>query len=201
MLNDVIVVNICDYLSCESVEGLGEEKLKEILSEFSCEKNKDVEIFLKNNAIEFAKKHQSVTYLIFLNDDASLVGYFTIAIKSICVKASILSNSAKRKIERVSELDSEGKTYTLPAYLIAQLGKNFNDSQNNKISGNQLLHAAIDTIKKMQYMAGGTICFLEAENKEKLLDFYEKKNGFKIFDTRVSKSDKHKLVQLLKVIK
>lgn len=39
----------------------------------------------------------------------------------------------------------------------------------------QLLQAAIDTIKKLQYMAGGMVIFLEAENNEKLINFYVKK--------------------------
>ncbi|WP_330372276.1 hypothetical protein [Pseudobutyrivibrio sp. MD2005] len=97
-------------------------------------------------------------------------------------------------------MDEESNTYTLSAYLIAQLGKNFSDNANEKIEGRQLLHAAIDTIKMLQHMAGGTVCFLEAEDKPQLLDFYEKENSFKRFSTRESKNDGHKLIQLLKVI-
>jgi len=60
-------------------------------------------------AIEFAKKHQSVTYLVFSNDDASLVGYFTSAIKPITVHTEGLdmSKSTQRRLARVSELDEE----------------------------------------------------------------------------------------------
>lgn len=53
-------------------------------------------------------------------------------------------------------------------------------------------------------MAGGMVIFLEAEDKEKLMHFYEDENGFKQFDVRETKcSDNdeiHKLVQLLKVM-
>ena len=161
-------------------------------------------MFLKEQAIEFTKKNQSVTYLVFHSQDASLVGYFTLAIKPICVSAEKFSNTTKRKIARVSELDEENGTYTLSAYLIAQLGKNFKDGANEKITGEQLLQAAIDTIKELQYMAGGMVIFLEAEDKEKLMHFYEDENGFKQFDVRETKcSDNdeiHKLVQLLKVM-
>lgn len=110
----------------------------------------------------------------------------------------------KRKIARVSELDEENGTYTLSAYLIAQLGKNFKDGANEKITGEQLLHAAVDTIKELQYMAGGMVIFLEAEDNDKLMHFYEDKNGFKQFDVREmkcrDKDEIHKLVQLLKVM-
>ena len=204
MLNEVTVLNIREYLAATENGRFGEEELKELLSEFSCSKNSDVERFLKKQAIEFTKKNQSVTYLVFHSQDASLVGYFTLAIKPICVSAEKFSNTTKRKIARVSELDEENGTYTLSAYLIAQLGKNFKDGANEKITGEQLLHAAVDTIKELQYMAGGMVIFLEAEDNDKLMHFYEDKNGFKQFDVREmkcrDKDEIHKLVQLLKVM-
>lgn len=203
MINDVTVFNIREYLSVKDDRVLGEETLRGILSEFSCEKNSDVERFLKEQSIEFTKKNQSVTYLVFANEDAALVGYFTITIKPISVNADNFSNTMKRKIARVSELDEENGTYTLSAYLIAQLGKNFTNGANARITGEQLLQAAVDTIKELQYMAGGMVIFLEAENEEKLMRFYEDKNGFKRFDVKEIKAgteNAHTLVQLLKVI-
>ena len=91
----------------------------------------------------------------------------------------------------------------MSAYLIAQLGKNCKDGANEKISGDQLLGLAIEKIKELQYMAGGMVVFLEAENEEKLIHFYENKNGFKRFDTKEVKAgteDAHTLIQLLKVM-
>lgn len=203
MLNDITVFNIREYLSAKDDKELGEETLLGLLSEFSCDKNMDVERFLKEQSIEFTKKNQSVTYLVFTNVDAAFVGYFTITIKPISVNADSFSNTMKRKIARVSELDEENGTYTLSAYLIAQLGKNFTNGANASITGEQLLQAAVDTIKELQYMAGGMVIFLEAENEEKLMRFYEDKNGFKRFDTKEIKAgteEAHTLVQLLKVL-
>ena len=65
------------------------------------------------------------------------------------------------------------------------------------------MQAAIDTIRELQYMAGGMVIFLEAEEKEKLLRFYETENGFKQFDVRETNSNEneaHRLVQLLKIL-
>lgn len=203
MINDVTVFNIREYLSVRDDRVLGEEELCKILSEFSCKKNSDVERFLKEQSIEFTKKNQSVTYLVFANQDAALVGYFTIAIKPISVNADSFSNTMKRKIARVGELDEENGTYTLSAYLIAQLGKNFANGANARITGEQLLQAAVDTIKELQYMAGGMVVFLEAENEEKLIHFYENQNGFKRFDVRevqTGTDSAHTLVQLLKIV-
>lgn len=54
-------------------------------------------------------------------------------------------------------------------------------------------------IEEAQYMFGGMVTFLEAENEEKLLSFYHD-NRFLQFDTRQTASgtnDMHELVQLL----
>ncbi len=78
----------------------------------------------------------------------------------------------------------------MSAYFIAQLGKNYDDSIGNTISGDNLLSIALGKVKELQYMAGGMVVFLESENKDRLLDFYEKQNGFKRFDTKVTKKYK-----------
>ena len=60
---------------------------------------------MKRQSIEFVKKNQSVTYLVFSNEDAVLVGYFTLTIKPISVCADKFSNNIKRKLLRISELE------------------------------------------------------------------------------------------------
>ena len=132
-----------------------------------------------------------------------MVGYFTITIKTILIDATSFSNTVKRKIARVGEQNEHNGNYTLSAYLIAQLGKKYTDNANNRITGNQLLTLALEKIKELQYMAGGMVAFLEAEENTKLMRFYESENGFIRFNTRLTKSDvekNHLLVQLLKVI-
>lgn len=58
------------------------------------------------------------------------------------------------------------------------------------ISPDNLLSIALGKVKELQYMAGGMVAFLESENKDRLLDFYEKQNGFKRFDTKFTKNIK-----------
>lgn len=195
------VINIRKYLENDNPR-LGEEDLIQILSEFSCEKNPDVERFLKKNAIEFTKKNQSVTYLVFSVEDGELLGYFTIALKPLTVRGETISNTVKKKLLRISELDNETQTYTMSAYLIAQLGKNFANEANKRITGDELLEAAWNKIEEMQYRAGGVVTFLEANNEEKLLSFYYD-NRFQKFDTRQTTSntvEPHELVQLLRLL-
>ncbi len=199
--NKYRIINIRRYIGNENPE-LGEDELLQILSEFSCPMNPDVERFLKYSSIEFTKKNQSVTYLVFSVTDGKLLGYFTLALKPLTVRGETVSNTVKRKLLRVSELDKKSDTYTMSAYLIAQLGKNYSENDGKMITGAELLELAWDKIKATQYMFGGMVTFLEAENEEKLLSFY-RNNRFSQFDTRQTISDTdeaHELVQLLRLL-
>ena len=199
--NKYRIINIRRYIGNENPE-LGEDELLQILSEFSCPLNPDVERFLKHSSVEFTKKNQSVTYLVFSVADGKLLGYFTLALKPLTVRGETVSNTVKRKLLRVSELDKKSDTYTMSAYLIAQLGKNYSENDGKMITGAELLELAWDKIKATQYMFGGMVTFLEAENEEKLLSFY-RNNRFSQFDTRQTISDTdeaHELVQLLRLL-
>lgn len=195
------VVNIRKYLESDNPK-LGEDDLVQILSEFSCTRNSDVERYLKNSAIEFTKKNQSVTYLVFSAEDGQLLGYFTIALKPLTVRGEAISNTVKKKLLRISELDEETQTYTMSAYLIAQLGKNFTNGMDKRITGEELLEAAWNIIEELKYRAGGVVAFLETNNEDKLLEFY-RDNRFQKFNTRKTASknmEQHELVQLLRLI-
>ena len=199
--NKFSVINIRRYLNSDNPK-LGESRLLQVLSGFSCPKNPDVERFLKKSSIEFTKKNQSVTYLVFDVSSMELVGYFTIALKPLTVRGETVSNTVKKKLMRVSELDEQSQTYTMSAYLIAQLGKNFKNGAEKKITGEELLELAWDIVEKMQYMGGGMVTFLEAENSERLLSFYQA-NRFQTFDTRQTATDSeepHELAQLLRLL-
>ena len=192
MSDKYFTVNIRAYLDKDEPTYIGEESLYDLLSDFSCPKNPDVEYFLLHNAIEFTKKDQSITYLVFDAEDASLVGYFSLTVKPISVRASNISKTMAKKLSRVSILDEETQSYNTAAYLIAQLGKNYSLPKEKRIPGNILLGFALETISK----------FLECEDNEFLLSFYTQ-NHFKPFDTRITASqnnEPHTLYQLLKFI-
>ncbi len=65
-------VNILDMINA-----IGEEELQLILSDFSCPKNHEIEEFVRKNAIEFAKRKMSITYLV-VDGESRIVGIFTI---------------------------------------------------------------------------------------------------------------------------
>ena len=89
----------------------------------------------------------------------------------------------------------------MSAYLIAQLGKNYLDGRDKEITGKELIELAWIIIERTQYMLGGMVTFLVAENEEKLLAFYQA-NRFAQFDTGTAsgKDEAFELVQLLRLL-
>lgn len=174
----------------DMVEEYGEDRVKSILADFSCEINKDVEGFLRTKAIEFSKQGIAKTQLIYYIEtegdvvkEKRLVGYFALSQKTIKVYKRALSNSLSRKICKFARYNVDEKSYTLPVILIGQIGKNFKDGNNMYLAGKELLNLAIDSISVVQRMIGGKVVFLECEDKEVLKNFY-KENGFVEFGKR-----------------
>lgn len=189
---------------------LGEERVMEILAEFDCAYNEDVNYFLHEKAIEFTKRGFSTTYLVFLSfrGEPALVGYFAIAMKSIdFYKLSGFNSRYKNKITTYATYDQRLKKHTLPVYLIGQLGKNYNavDEVLSLFSGEQLLRLACDRVKFIQSLSSGRFVYLECEDTPALLKFYEG-NGFRVFDKRALDRDENKhfeksyLVQLIRYL-
>ena len=70
------VINILDM-----IDSVGEDAVSAALSKFSCLKNLEIEDFIRNNAIDFAKKKMSITYLVY-GDNGKIAGIFTLTHKA-----------------------------------------------------------------------------------------------------------------------
>lgn len=168
------------------LEVLGEERVKEILSSFSCPKNEEVEYFLRKKAIEFSKQAIAKTHLVFASyqEEPVLVGYYSLANKVFTIrKTAKMSSKLKRRILRFSSYDEELKQYSLAIPLIAQLGKNYTNGYNSLIEGAELLEMAFEKIRKVQQYTGGKFAFLECADTPKIKAFYED-NGFVFLNNR-----------------
>lgn len=196
-MSKCIAVNIQDIL-----KAVGEEKVQSLLSDFSSPLNEEVEDFVHNKSIEFAKKKLSITYLVIRKTDDGktvLVGIFTLAHKAVEVTNTTISNTARRKLSRYAKLDEETDKYNVSAFLIAQFGKNSAVSEKWKISGNELMDLAFEVLRHVQYFVGGGVVYLDCENIDKVLEFYKSDyNRFKIFGERVARSEGKLYLQLLK---
>lgn len=187
-------INIRDYFS--SVDGM--KKLQEYIAVFSCPRNSSIEHFLKNNAINFTKQDNSVTYLVFSEDTGELLGYFSLAIRPIEIPADRVSKTLGRRLERAGRFDRQANIYNAAAYLIGQLGKNYTDGANERISGDDLLKSAWQVLKLIQYDVGGSIVFVESEDVPALVEFYNR-NNFRVFGER--DSEEGRLIQFVRAIR
>lgn len=171
--------------------------VKNIISEFECPLNDEVEEFLKYNALDFSVRNQAVSYLIFYDD--KFVAYFTLANKLLQVQKDKISKTVLKRLLRNAE-DTGEDFLNVPAILVAQLGKNYNNGNNKCIDGEELLCIINYFVKSVQSLIGGAVYFLECDSdKNKVIKFYED-NGFVLFSSRKTKSKKTKLLQFMKKI-
>ncbi|MCM1578528.1 MAG: N-acetyltransferase [Ruminococcus sp.] len=185
------------------IDFIGEDEVSDILSDFSCPLNPDIEKFLKEKSIGFEKQRISATHLVFNGNE--LAGFYTFSLKAFNVYESLVSKSLYKRVSKYASHDSDTYDCLLPAPLLAQLGKNYNTGVNNSISGDKLLELVFNDIKTVQQIVGGKVLFLECEDKDKLIEFYSR-NGFKTFAQRNINNQNsdlkcNYLIQMIKIIK
>jgi len=141
-----------------------EEQVSQILSSFSCERDKDVESFLRDKAIVQEKKQTSRTYLIFDDDTNLLVAYFALAISIMEDKNLKCSNRMQRKMNF--------NNHVALSYLIGQLGKRDGSAKG---LGMFAIEKAISCILKANAKVGCRVIRIDC--RESLIEYYEN-NGF-----------------------
>ena len=188
------VVNILD-----GMEELGEEALKADLSYFVSEKNPEIEEFIREKAIEFAKRKLSITYLITDATDGVILGYFTLTHKSVILSGEGLSKTFQKKLAAFSRLDKDTGNYVVSAFLLAQLGKNYAVELDRRISGKRMMELVNNVLLDVQRRIGGGVLYLDCEDTPKLKDFYSREN-FKEFADRFSSEDERKYIQFMRFL-
>lgn len=163
----------------EQKEGI---ELQIILSSFSCDKDKDIEIFLQKRAVEFEDLAKSRTYLIrdqeqlesssHSSEDLIIYGYISLALKVLTIPEAV-SNRKRFELDGYSAKLHGDKIRDFPCYLIGQLSKNSNIT-DNPLSGETLLHFAYDVIASSVEAVGGRYIMIECQDNDKLLQFYSK---------------------------
>jgi len=160
-----------------------QDYLSKTLSSFSCERDKDVESFLKDKAIMYEKRHLSRTYLMFAeNETRDLDAYFTVAVSSMDVSSLECSNELRKKMNI-----NDGFAQS---YLIGQLGKR--DGSPSGLGRSALL-CAMEVIKGANLKAGCRVVTLDC--KPSLVKYYAD-NGF----ADVGKNEKNGLRRMARII-
>ena len=189
------IENILDIM-----ENDGEDELSSSLNAFSCDRNTEIQNFLLNSSIDFAKKKMSITYLVSDKESGDLLGYFALTHKVLNIPAEGLSNTVKKRMSRYAPLDESTDTYPVSAFLLAQFGKNYAIEENSRISGTELMDCADMMLKDIQHRVGGGVVYLDCEDKKKLTEFYEKTAGYRKISERESTLDGRKYLQYFKFI-
>lgn len=193
-MSAVQVLNLLEVADNQELEQL----TATLIREFSCPRNAEVETFLKFRAV--ARKKSSVSYLV-LDGESRLLGYFTLAHKSLCVRSERLSKNRQRRLRNCCGHDDGNGVFNVSAFLIAQLGRNFAISRQEGISGEELLRLAMRKLCEAQRLVGGGVVFLECEDHERLLSFYRREpNCFEPMGERDAQADCTRLLQLMRFL-
>lgn len=153
-------------------DGLTEDEYKDLVKDFRCPLDEDLESFLHNKAYKSCKQNQSRTYMLE-DEDVGIFGYVTLSYKSFYFDDKA-TKSLKNKI--TGSRDSASVT----GILIAQLGKN-EDFPNKDLKGYLLLAEAESICADMFKKIGINIIMLEHKDNAKLHDFYQK-NDYALLD-------------------
>lgn len=95
MTQQIKQINILDMMKM-----YGEDSCKTVLSTFMCPLNLDVEDFIHNKAIEFARQRIAITFLVFkeCESGSAFVGYYTLANKFVSIAGTHLSKTLQKKL-------------------------------------------------------------------------------------------------------
>ena len=171
-------------ISMESLLLGGEVAVWEAVGDFSCRYNPEIDNYLRSRAVDFTRKSMTISHLVFDDVTGLCVGYFALTHKPVIFQADKLSATQRKRIERFARLDGETGCYTVSAFLIAQIGKNYLAQNGELISGVALLDLAKDELLVAKQKIGGQIVFVEMEHgNEQLAKFYAD-NGFVLFGSR-----------------
>lgn len=147
--------------------GEKEQSVRRLITEFACPKNFDVERFLKNKAIDFERTHNARTYLI-ISQNGHLLAYFSLSFKEVNVDNEKISKSVIKKLDGFNK-----NAKTIRAFLIGQIGKNFNFA-NNSITLQEIFNEIDTVLLSVQKSIGGRAVILECQPIDKLLDLYQR---------------------------
>ena len=173
-----LVINLEDLLAS------GEDSVWDVVGDFSCRHNAEIDAYLINRAVDFTRKSITMTHLVFDNTTSLCVGYFALTHKPVAFRSELLSGNQRKRIARFAKVDARTGRYTVSAYLIAQIGKNYLAEDGKLITGAELLDLAKNELHVSKRQVGGQIVFVEMEHGNmKLANFY-RDNGFALFDTR-----------------
>lgn len=161
-----------------------EEYVREkILKQFKSRERNSIEDFLHNKSINFEKSSLSATHLIRNDKSGEILGYFTFANKSLIIEKENFLNLSKTQQKKFLQSGRKLKdgSYIVNSFLLAQIGKNYNISDKNMITGNEILSMAHELLLIVKKIINTKYLWLECEDNSSLLKFYSN-YGFNLIE-------------------
>ena len=152
-----------------------EEYIKEkILKQFKSRDRNSIEDFLHNKAINFEKSSLSATHLIRNDKSGEILGYFTFANKSLIIEKENFLSLSKTQQKRFSQSGRKLKdgSYVVNSFLLAQIGKNYNISDKNMVTGNEIISLAHELLLIVKKIINTKYLWLECEDNSSLIRLY-----------------------------
>ena len=166
-------VKLYDLIKAE----VGKEKIENILADFSCPLNSDVETFMKRKAYDFERVGLSRTYLVYavVENVPLLCGIYSLSPGVIQLDDKLTKTDKKKLLGTTYPVGKNIKTL-----LIGQLSKNYNNGNDQYITGEILLELAFDRIRKNDVCSPSTVVHIDCKDILPLRRFYER-HGFTCF--------------------
>ena len=129
-------------------ENVWEDSCRAVLSTFMCPFNPDVEDFIHNKAMEFARKRIAITFIVFKETESSsaFVGYYMLANKFVSISCTHLSKTLHKKIAKFSQYAEVLERFMVSMPSFVQNGRNFNPNLPFGITGANLLSMALQRV-------------------------------------------------------
>ena len=145
----------------------GEERMIEILDSYHDCVNSEQESFLKEKAIMMEKKNMCRTYLA-INDDSSVIGYYSIGLRCMRVMKRRDENGDDMKDDRFTiRMNVDPETRVAQSYLIGQLSRS---KDSPKGFGKKLMEDAIRHIEDANLIVGCRLVRVDCEDG--LVNYY-----------------------------
>jgi len=173
-----------------------EAKAQELISIFVCQKDADIENFLKDRAIKFEKLGKSRTFFIFDEDedDFKILAYFALSIQVLKIPEGMISGNKVKKLDGLSSNMRGSRITEFPTILIGQLAKN--EMYSDVIKGSEVMEYCLATILEGQSRLGGRIIMLECKDIHYLIKLYEK-FGFNLLEKDYNENE---FLQMIKIL-
>lgn len=149
------------------------DELLSRLGDFVCRYETDISDFFKNKAVKASCELMSKSYCLYNEKENEMVAAFCVLNTSLPTEK--LPNYARRSINKKVRYEKQRKHY--PATLIGQFA--VFDKFADKHLGDEFLTFVLYWIMATAQHMGNRFVVVDAINKGKVIDFYER-NGFKV---------------------